>query len=268
VEYIDSYTYKNLTDSALKRDCNYSILDKIGGNSEIKVSSYYLKNIGEVKLLGEYYYNGEYMGETKIEARSTNFVSFDFNTDDSQIFSDLDSNHKNFNAIIYLRKEGIVNGYSDGTFKPENFVNRAELLKILVEGQDKSPDGLVYKDCFPDVKDDWYARYVCYAKEEGWVNGYPDGTFKPEQTVNKVEAIKMLLNSQGVALDSQINFEFYKDVNSEDWFWPYVSKAKEMSLLEEAQGGNFEPDAGMRRASICENLMRLLLQIYTENKWG
>lgn len=112
-------------------------------------------------------------------------------------FSDVPSTHKNRNAIDYLQGAGVINGYADGTFKPENTVNRAELLKILIEGKGINPDGSEYKNCFLDVKEEWFAKYVCYAQEQGWVSGYVDGTFKPAQTVNKAEAIKMLVNSQG-----------------------------------------------------------------------
>jgi len=74
---------------------------------------------------------------------------------------------KDAEAINFLKENGIISGYSDGTFKPTNPLNRAELLKILVEGVGYSPDENVYKNCFSDVKEDWYAKYVCYAKEQG-----------------------------------------------------------------------------------------------------
>lgn len=172
-------------------------------------------------------------------------------------FSDLPASNRNKNAILYLYKEGIINGYPDKTFKPENTVNRAELLKILVEGQGISPSIDNYKNCFPDVKTDWYAPYVCYAKSFGWVEGYPDGTFKPAQTVNKVEALKMLLNSQRVNIAETVVSESFNDVKKGDWFAQYVYKAKSLGILEEI-GSLFYPADGMKRGGICENLFRLL----------
>jgi hypothetical protein len=112
-------------------------------------------------------------------------------------FSDLESGHDNYIAIEYLVSSGTLEGYSDGTFLPEKEVNRAELMKMLVAGQEISPDESLYKNCFSDVTTDWYAKYVCYAKEMGWVNGYSDGTFKPASTVNKVEALKMIIQAYG-----------------------------------------------------------------------
>lgn len=182
------------------------------------------------------------------------------NTTVEHIFLDVSASHQNIRAIEYLYNEETIIGYTDGTFKPENPVNRAELLKILVEGQGITPTTDEYSNCFPDVADDWYAPYVCYAKEEGWVSGYPDGTFKPANTVNKVEALKMLINSQ--ALDGQlvvsVTEQLFGDTDNSAWYAPYVKLAKDLGILEETDD-IFEPDGDMDRGSICENLYRLLM---------
>lgn len=173
-------------------------------------------------------------------------------------FSDVTSSHKNQAAIEYLVKKGVLQGYSDGTFKPDQTVNRAELLKIFIEGQNITPNETTYKNCFPDVKSDWYAKYVCYAKEKGWVQGYSDGTFKPEQTVNKVEAIKMLIESYKLTkISGTASTELYADTDINEWYGKYILIAKEKALLEET-GIDFHPADGMKRASIAENLYRLL----------
>jgi len=173
--------------------------------------------------------------------------------------------HKNEDAIRYLYMEGIINGYPDGSFKPEATVNRAELLKILIEGtqnpdasEEMKPWGFYSEDnCFKDVPaGEWYTQYVCYAKDLEWIEGYKDGTFKPAQTVNKVEALKMLLNTQGVELSGSTTTRF-EDVPPTAWFAKYVITASELGLLEET-GAYYYPDAGMRRGSISENLYRLL----------
>jgi len=173
-------------------------------------------------------------------------------------FTDLSKNHQNYDAINYLKESGIINGYEDGTFKPSNTVNRAELLKILVEGLGIKPELASYNSCFSDVSTDWYAPYVCYAKSVGWVDGYEDGTFKPGQAVNKAEAIKMLINSQEITLPKIILEDPYNDVKKDEWFTPYIRKAKDLKILEE-EGNFYQPGAEMTRAGISENLYRLLL---------
>ena len=195
--------------------------------------------------------NENNIGGTKINTNTS--INF---SDSSNPFKDLAPTHRNKNAIIYLYKEKIIGGYPDGTFKPENDVNRAELLKILVEGKGISPSSNTFKNCFPDVKTDWYAPYVCYAKEQGWIAGYPDGTFKPANTVNKVEALKMLLEVFTIELVKPSTKPF-DDVELSEWYVRYVATAKKRGILEEV-GSIFSPGSFMKRSGISENIYRLL----------
>lgn len=116
---------------------------------------------------------------------------------DNQAFSDLDSGATPYvQAIEYLRDAGVVEGYADGTFKPSASINRAEFVKILIGAY---TDGeLSGSNCFPDVREDWYAPYVCTAKKMGVIEGYPDGTFKPADPINFAEAAKIIANTFGL----------------------------------------------------------------------
>jgi endonuclease YncB( thermonuclease family) len=173
-------------------------------------------------------------------------------------FTDVGADHPNYTAISYMYNNGIVKGYEDGTFRPENQINRAEFLKILVEGSGKTPEASKYNNCFTDVKDEWFAPYVCYAKSINWVNGYPDGSYKPAQTVNKVESIKMVLNSQSIGgIPVTVTEKPFEDVPTDAWFAGYVTKAKEMAVLAE-KGTFLYPAANMSRAAICELLYQTI----------
>lgn len=150
-------------------------------------------------------------------------------------------------AIEYLADQGIVSGYPDGTFKPQNQINRAELLKILVGGSGFKPTQEAYNSCFPDVNKEWFAAYVCYAKSKKWIDGYPDGTFKPDKTVNSAEAIKMLVNSQ--------NWEPGSGGGS--WFDAYVQTAKDKKVILTSDGV-FNPSKLMLRGVMSLYLYRAL----------
>lgn len=119
--------------------------------------------------------------------------------------------------IKLLKSWDIVDGYEDGSFKPNKKINRAEFLKIILKSA--SLQGLIDvsiegSNCFPDVQDQWFAPYVCTAKSLNIINGYPDGNFHPEQTINFVEAGKIIVNT----FELQINTEKYQ----ENWYQPYV----------------------------------------------
>ena len=114
----------------------------------------------------------------------------------ASVFSDIDSSPYQ-DAISYMQTNGIVSGYSDGTFKPAAEINRAEFTKILVQSAfSKELETSAAQACFTDVKaSDWFSKYVCLAKDKGIITGYSDGTFHPGQSINAAEALKISLEA-------------------------------------------------------------------------
>lgn len=154
-----------------------------------------------------------------------------------------------------------MQGYEDGTFKPTRVINRAELLKILVKDRHLTLDLNKYKNCFPDVRDEWFAQYVCYAKAQGWVSGYLDGTFKPDRQISRVEGLKMLLESKNVTVAASVKKQPYTDIYLEAWYAPYVQAGKLKNLLEIYPTAlvKFEPEKRLTRGEAAEWLYRVLV---------
>ena len=179
------------------------------------------------------------------------------------LFTDLSYMSEYYAAVQALVDAGVFSGYSDNSFRPYNEINRAELLKILIEGQGITPSASSYKNCFSDVSDEWFAKYVCYAKAEGWVKGYSDGNFRPSTTVNKVEALKMLFNAYGVELTegSSVSKLNYTDLATDAWYSIYVWKASSLGILDETTGQSFRPADGRNRGDMAEELYRYLVVI-------
>jgi len=184
-------------------------------------------------------------------------------TTEEWLFTDLSFLDSHYDAISSLVEMGIFEGYPDGSFQPNGVINRAELLKILIEGREINFNEAHYQNCFPDVTTDWYAPYVCYAKEQGWVSGYPDGTFRPGDTVNKVESLKILFNvyESGLVEGSSVDELPYPDLDENAWFAVYVDQASSLGILEETPGENFNPSDGQTRGNISEVLYRFLIQL-------
>ena len=175
-------------------------------------------------------------------------------------FPDVFPSTPNSEAILYLQDHGIINGYSDGTFKPDQSVNRAELLKIIIEGSKINLD-VTTTTPFKDIDyTQWYAPYVEKAYSSGWINGYNDGTFKPTQTITKVEALKIIGKAQNWQLPtSTTNIQsIFKDIEIPSWYKPYVSYAETNNYLEE-KGPNFSPTSEMTRGSISEIIYRTII---------
>ncbi len=139
-------------------------------------------------------------------------------------FSDVPANHPHFTAIDYVETQDIVSGYPDGTYKPEQFVNRAEFVKILVgaslkynPGQD--PSGFdIYALVGITLTDvphgEWYVPYLRKALQNDIIAGYPDLTFRGTNRINKVEAAKIVATSFGL--------EILPESFNENWFDGYI----------------------------------------------
>ena len=175
-------------------------------------------------------------------------------------FSDVDLDDDNADAIEFLTDAEVVKGYDDGTFKPEFKINRAELAKVLVEAQGVTPDADQYRNCFTDVADEWFAPYVCYAKDVEWVKGYKDGSFAPEKPVNKVESIKMLVNSQGFGGEvGACSGDLFEDVDADSWYGNYLCVALKRGFLEEGIDDDYFPGNSIVRSEVAENIYRAVL---------
>ena len=93
-------------------------------------------------------------------------------------YSDIKSGDWYNNAISTLSNAGIVSGYPDGTFRPNAPITRAEMSKIiaLFAKLDKTTDR------FSDIAGHWAEAYIKLAAGNGWIEGYPDGSFRPNQS--------------------------------------------------------------------------------------
>ncbi len=107
-------------------------------------------------------------------------------------------------AIEALMALGVVNGYADGTYKPEAVVTRAEMAKLLVEvlGNGHLADGS--RASFKDAQGKWYEGYVAIASGLKIINGYPEGVFKGDSPVSYKEAVVMVLRALGYN-DASVN---------------------------------------------------------------
>ncbi|MBU0667650.1 S-layer homology domain-containing protein [Patescibacteria group bacterium] len=168
-------------------------------------------------------------------------------------FTDVDNTNENSVAINYLADSGIVKGYDDGTFRPQQLVNRAEALKIILEGKKVATQDAASSSDFSDVKpEDWFAKYVMAAKERGIVSGNPDGTFAPGRNVSRAEFVKMILNTNSFQPQKWEGAQLFPDVQKDAWFAPYMNYAGQAGLVEKDNDGNLKPGEELTRGQVAE----------------
>ena len=164
---------------------------------------------------------------------------------------------KNKDAVDFLQQRGILDGYEDGSFGPENPINRAESLKVLLESLGEAPDEDTSNE-FEDVPEDaWFAGYVKKAKRKGIVRGYEDGTFQPARTVNQVELLKLAFESFGIDLENYDVTDLPAGAELDAWYAPYLQYALDNNLLDT---DDVDPGEGMTREMFSEVMYRLIQQ--------
>ncbi len=212
-------------------------------------------------------------------------------------FTDVVASNPHYAAISYLQGIGVIQGYPDGTFKPDQDIPRVEALKLILvpqfkhwnNAQDAFQAGASTPVSFSDTDtSQWYWQYIQEGYDNGLVQGYPDGTFKPASPVNKAENLKMLLNryfqDDASKLDAYQSGTKFGDEEANTWYTKYVNAAATMNVVVADSSGNINPAANVTRGEFAEMVYRLMkidddgvttfdasipdLTIYTNHQYG
>ena len=135
--------------------------------------------------------------EGKITRAEVATIYFRMLTDESRTkfwsqssgYSDVKAGDWFNNAVSTLSNAGIIAGYEDGSFRPNGYITRAEFATIAARFFDVTYSG---KDLFPDISGHWAKDYINQAANKGFVNGYEDGTFKPDRNITRAEAVTLV----------------------------------------------------------------------------
>lgn len=155
-------------------------------------------------------------------------------TDGSQPFADVDDKRWSGKEIAALYQAKILRGNPDGSFQPDRPITRAEFAAIAARSQSflSSED-----HNFSDVENHWARQYIYSSVEKGWMKGYADGTFRPDETIIRCEAM-MRINE---ALDRRVNaagllpvVKQWPDLTPDKWYYEIVLEAATTHEYERA----------------------------------
>ncbi|MDP4007915.1 MAG: FG-GAP-like repeat-containing protein [Candidatus Peregrinibacteria bacterium] len=163
-------------------------------------------------------------------------------------------------AIGFVKNAGIFSGTAEGKLELDRPINRAEVTKVLSEAFDFTLEVPIDGE-FSDVDiTQWYAPYIQTAKINGIVEGYADGTFKPEQTINKVELLKVVLEMAETDFSTvDIGQSLYDDIEAtaeNEWFIKYTNFAHTKELIEVSEN-SLNPNEAMSRKDVIQLLYRM-----------
>jgi len=154
------------------------------------------------------------------------------------------------------KKYGVVNNVTQ--FQPNRNVTRAEFVKMLVRSLSCRYTYLGKDTPFPDVdKNMWYAEYIKFAVENKWINGYKDGTFRPNAPITRDEAAKIL--ARAIQLDTSnmksANSSF-SDVPNTSEFIPYIETLKSHGIMKGRNSNTFAPKEFIPRTETSRMIYR------------
>jgi len=173
-----------------------------------------------------------------------------------ETFSDVPDDFWARGPIEFMATLGVMNGYSDGKFRPSDTVSRAELSSMLVKLKEMDVKD-IKSDPYPDVsKDYWAAKYIRAVSFSNLMTNYPDGTFKPDKKLTRLEGTVILSRFTEATAPENLTKDPFIDVPVKHWAAKDVSAAQNFGLIDYLTGKKFEPDKELTRAEVAELLSK------------
>lgn len=196
-----------------------------------KISNTYVNNAGVfTAFLDRALINGETI---KIEARDKdkNITKIEYKVTKNAV--------EEVKAIAYIK------GYPDGTFKPQANVTRAEAAQMFATLLNGGANfGTSQATKFSDASDDWYSKAINYVVGKGLISGYPNGTFKPNESITRAEFAQMI---SGYVKNEKTSSSDFKDVK-DHWAKDAIDKLYGNKNVNGYPDGSFKPNAKITRA--------------------
>ncbi|WP_020620560.1 S-layer homology domain-containing protein [Paenibacillus daejeonensis] len=154
---------------------------------------------------------------------------------------------------------GFVNGYPDGSFRPQSNVTRAEFAVMIARAMELTPNGgAAVEFADRDVIPDWASPSIAEAQLVGVITGYEDGTFRPHSLINRTEMVAMVMRALGHTPDAGLKPAFADTDSIPAWAQPYVALAAEAGLVNGRGNNQFVPAANTTRAEAVVLILRMV----------
>ena len=159
-------------------------------------------------------------------------------------------------VITQWQSKGLIQGYEDGTFKPGNTITRAEFVTLMNNAKGFWSEGSIN---FSDVKNgSWFYSAVARAVAAGYVKGYSDGSFKPNNTITRAEAAVMIANTAKLSANEAGAYRFTDIGFIPAWARGSVGAVVAAGYMTGYPDGSFYANASISRAEAVSSLNRML----------
>ncbi|MNN23522.1 Endo-1,4-beta-xylanase A precursor [compost metagenome] len=172
-------------------------------------------------------------------------------------FTDI-AGHWAENAIRNAAGKGLVNGYLDGTFKPNGSISRAEFTVMLAKAFDLKGTGSTLSFADEAKIGAWAKEAVVQAVEAGIVSGYEDGSFRPNERITRAEMTAMIARALKLTLNAEATTSFADDAAIPKWAKSAVEAIHQLGIVNGRGDGKFVPNETATRAEAITILVKLL----------
>ncbi len=174
----------------------------------------------------------------------------------SSPFTDI-AGHWGEASIIEASCKKIIQGYPDGSFKPDRIITRAEFT-VMLTGFFPKKDAAA-SPSFSDLanKEHWAKQAIAQAAAAGLVSGYPDGRFQPDKAISRVEMAYMLAKTIDLPTDTYSTTGFNDDTDIPDWAKNAVESLRRLGIVNGRGNTSFAPDGAATRAEAALMLLRI-----------
>lgn len=188
------------------------------------------------------------MGDFRIDTKQSD-------SKNSDIYSDM-AQHWSCEAVYALSEQGIVNGFPDGTFKPEESVSRAEFIKMLMSaaGEASAESSCTFDDV---TENDWFFDYVAAAKEMGIAVGF-DNKFNPNGILSREDASVMLYRTMKTKNAELAGAQSFNDDGEISEYAKEAVSALCANGITKGYDGRFSPKAKLTRAEAATLIYRMI----------
>ena len=221
----------------------------IGMNKEAKV------NVEGIESLIDFIFKiDQYIGQDK-ENREDSKSEFEKNKvlkEDENI-----EVHWAHNCITALLNQGIIQGYEDGSIRPENMITRAEASVVVGKAlglREIGDENSKYADRLPS----WAKGYILALTEKGVLEGYDDRQFRPDQYITREEMTKVLILAFNKKMNSNLELEFTDREDIGSWALEYVKSGVSEKIIEGYADDTFRPKNNITRAEAFTIICKLL----------
>ncbi len=158
------------------------------------------------------------------------FKDMDNKKDIKSKFTDINENAWYSDIIAAMEKEELIEGYGNGTFDPDRSITRAEFAKIIAKIDNHKAGNT---DKFKDVPSNhWAKEYIEDIGEKGYILGYPDGTFRPENRITRAEVVSIVnrvINKNADDYKDKKNLKTFNDIDSNHWaYWEVIAATNKL----------------------------------------